>query len=182
MDITKLVNMTSRAWSLKILALLHQGVPGRQAPLLAAAQASRTSFVASLNHLIDLKLMERNPGHGHPLRPEFRLTAEGHRFAPYASEIVQAAEQSDDRLIVIQKTWTVPILAATKEPRRFSEVKSTLPMVNDRALSQSLDLLQKNDWLRREVDTDCRPPRPIYQAQNAGLDISRIIDSMPLNG
>ena len=36
MDIETLVKLTSRSWSLNILALLHSGVPGRQAPLLAA--------------------------------------------------------------------------------------------------------------------------------------------------
>lgn len=180
MDIKRLVNMTSRAWSLKILDLFHQGVPGRQAPLLAAAQASRTSFVASLNHLIELKLVERNPGHGHPLRPEYRLTDEGRAFARVASQIVNAAEQNENKLMVIQKTWTVPVLAVAKEPMRFSELKSTLPMVNDRALSQSLDLLQRNDWVQREVNASCRPPMPIYQAKNVGLEISKIVGTLPL--
>ncbi len=36
MDITLLVNVTARAWSLDILARIAEGTPCRQAPLIAA--------------------------------------------------------------------------------------------------------------------------------------------------
>ncbi|MGB7270169.1 MAG: transcriptional regulator, partial [Albidovulum sp.] len=51
MDIVLFVNITSRAWALPILSNLHEGVAGRQAPLLAATGASRTAFSQSLDHL-----------------------------------------------------------------------------------------------------------------------------------
>lgn len=86
MDIKFLVNVTSRAWALPILAGLHDGVPGRQAPLLTATGASRTAFAQSMDHLIGIGLLERNPGHGHPLRPEFRLTKQGAGVAELASK------------------------------------------------------------------------------------------------
>lgn len=84
MDISQLVNITSRAWALPILSSLHTGVAGRQAPLLAATGASRTAFAQSMEHLISIGLLERNPGHGHPLRPEFRLTPPGIEAAAIA--------------------------------------------------------------------------------------------------
>lgn len=175
MDINSLVKITSRAWSLKILALMHEGVPGRQAPLLAAAQASRTAFSASLNHLIELKLLERNPGHGHPLRPEFKLTPRGAEFAKIAESIVNAAPTSIDSGL-LKKSWTVPVLAVIESPRHFIDIKAKLPTVTDRALSQSLNSLQQHDWLRRDVDVSKRPPRPIYQAVNTGIQISHVVN------
>jgi len=174
MDIKFLVNVTSRAWSLKILALLHQGVPGRQAPLLSAAQASRTAFAASLSHLIELGLLERNPGYGHPLRPEYRLTSVGVKMAEIAAEIVSAVDDPAATAI-LRKSWTVPILAVTEKPRHFVEIKSELLPVTDRALSQSLGLLHQQNWLTRDVDTSNWPPRPFYQVANAGIDICRAI-------
>ena len=77
MYIKSFVNITSKAWAMPILLNLYDGVPGRQATLLAATGASRAAFAQSMEHLIKIGLLERNPGHGHPLRPEFRLTQLG---------------------------------------------------------------------------------------------------------
>ena len=174
MDINILVKITSRAWALKILALLHQGLPGRQAPLLHAAQANRTAFAASLSHLVDLELLERNPGHGHPLRPEFRLTLQGAAIAKIAAEIVGVGSKPSEAAI-LRKSWTVPILAVTNTPLRFIEIKSELRSVTDRALSKSLGLLHEQKWLLRSVDESNWPPRPVYLAANRGNDISKAI-------
>ena len=174
MDIRTLVNITARAWSLNILALLHEGVPGRQAPLLAATSASRTSFSSSLHHLVQLKLLERNPGHGHPLRPEFRLTQSGIEAAKTANRIVTAVPD-DAEFALLRRSWTVPILAVTDTPRRFSVIKSDLATITDKALSTSLYQLETRDWLQREIDTSQRVPFPIYQATNKGFEISQAI-------
>ncbi|NRB01490.1 MAG: winged helix-turn-helix transcriptional regulator, partial [Rhodobacteraceae bacterium] len=115
MDIILLVKLSARAWSLPILAAFHRGVAGRQAPLLTATGAGRTAFAASLEHLIELGLVERNPGHGHPLRPEFRLTEKGRAAAEAAGEIYGVV--SDDAgAAVLRRSWTLPILALTGAP------------------------------------------------------------------
>ncbi|SFR98535.1 winged helix-turn-helix transcriptional regulator [Yoonia litorea] len=174
MDISTLVKLTSRAWSLTILALMHDGVARRQAPLLAASKASRTAFAASLDHLVSLGLLERNPGHGHPLRPEFRLTPNGVRYAAIASRIIDAVPEEEE-LSLLRRNWTVPILAVTPRPRRFSGIKSDLPTITDRALSISLQQLEESEWLGRDIDTSARPPFPTYTALSKGLEISRAI-------
>ena len=175
MDIKTLVKLTSRAWSLKILALLHTGVPGRQAPLLKATSASRTAFASSLEHLVQLGLLERNPGHGHPLRPEFRLTRSGVKAAEIADRIVKAVPDESE-FALLRRSWTVPILALTDTPRRFSSIKSDLATITDRALSTSLYQLEACEWLQRDIDTSRRVPFPTYLAVNRGIEISRAID------
>ncbi|SFT82186.1 transcriptional regulator, HxlR family [Pseudovibrio denitrificans] len=175
MDIATLVKLTSRAWSLNILAHLHAGVPGRQAPLLAASGASRTSFAASLEHLVGLGLLERNPGHGHPLRPEFRLTPKGVRAAEIASRIVNAVP-NDNEFSLLRKSWTVPILALTATPQRFSSIRTDLATITDRALSASLVRLEEREWIRRDINTTQRVPFPTYCAANTGIQINRAID------
>ncbi|WP_428640812.1 winged helix-turn-helix transcriptional regulator [Roseibium sp.] len=174
MDLPLLVNLTSKAWSLKILALLHSGVPGRQAPLIAATNASRSSFASSLDHLVQLGLLEKNPGHGHPLRPEFRLTQKGVSAAAIAARIVEIAPEGD-AFAVIRRSWTVPILALTASPKRFSVIKSGLGAITDRALSQSIGVLEERLWLTREIDVSQRSPFPTYQAVNAGRKINLVI-------
>lgn len=174
MDTRTLVKLTSRAWSLNILAALHAGVPGRQAPLLAATSAGRTAFASSLAHLVQLGLLERNPGHGHPLRPEFRLTPSGIEAAGIASKIVQAVPDETE-FALLRLNWTVPILALTDRPRRFSAIKSDLATITDRALATSLHHLEDKAWLQRDIVTSQRIPYPTYRAANTGSKISRVI-------
>ncbi len=175
MDIKTIVKITSRAWSLEILAMIHSGVPGRQAPLLSSIGANRTAFAKSLVHLVNLGLLERNPGHGHPLRPEYRLTLEGAKIAKVAGNIVDIVP-SDEEFALLRRTWTIPVLTVIHTPRRFTEIKSELFSITDRALSKSLDQLQELKWLRREIDIEVRPPRPSYQAVNAGFKICQAVN------
>lgn len=170
MDNRTLVKITSRAWSLDILASLDGGVAGRQAPLLAATGASRTAFGQSLAHLIELGLLERNPGHGHPLRPEFRLTPAGVEAAAMAGRI-KAATPAPEASALLRRSWTVPVLATCRQPRFFSDIKRELAPITDRALSGALKQLQAQDWLSRATATEMHPPRPLYQARNAGAEI-----------
>ncbi|MEP5729053.1 MAG: winged helix-turn-helix transcriptional regulator [Sulfitobacter sp.] len=177
MDINLIVNISSRAWSLRILALMHQGTPGRQAPLLAKTNAGRTAFGQSLRHLIDLGLVERNPGHGHPLRPEYRLTAQGIEAAALADQIEHAAPQ-DIGNTLLRRTWTVPVLAVSHQPVFFSDIKAALPAITDRALSQSLKQLRACEWVTRDVSTEVSPPRAVYQTINAGAFIGAALTAV----
>ncbi len=172
MDIQSLVNITSRAWAIPILSNLHAGIAGRQAPLLAATGASRTAFAQSMDHLIAMGLLERNPGYGHPLRPEFRLTQQGIVAAAIANKIQTVSAQQDQDLL--RRTWTLPILTAIHTPSHFNDIKRNLHRVTDRALSQSLKSMETRNWVRRKVDETARPPRSIYSAVNTGRKISSI--------
>lgn len=172
MDIATFVNTTSRAWAIPILAKLHDGTAGRQAPLLAATGASRTAFAQSMDHLISIGLLERNPGYGHPLRPEFRLTNLGVSAAAIASRIQSVTTDKDQDLI--RRSWTLPVLTAIHTPRHFNEIKRNLRTVTDRALSQSLKSMEKRHWVQRDVDDAARPPRSLYRAVNTGELISGV--------
>ncbi|MEO0342013.1 MAG: winged helix-turn-helix transcriptional regulator [Pseudomonadota bacterium] len=171
MDINDLVKLTSKAWSLQILAALDQGVPGRQAALLISLNVSRSAFPASLKHLIDIGLVDRNPGHGHPLRPEFRMTEKGRAAAHMAGKIVKYVDVPS--LPALRKAWTVPVLAVSGKPIRFSGLRSALPAISDRALSQSLVLLENRCWIERCMDMSARTPFPIYRAINEGAMIHK---------
>jgi DNA-binding HxlR family transcriptional regulator len=173
MDIALFVNITSRAWAMPILSSLHSGVAGRQAPLLAATGAGRTAFAQSMEHLIELGLLERNPGYGHPLRPEFRLTNLGRTVAAIATRIHDVSQDEDWPLL--RRSWTLPVLTLLHEPSHFADMKRHLPTITDRALSQSLKSLEARNWVCRSVDGVARPPRSIYRAVNTGGLISQVI-------
>ncbi len=168
-----LVNITSRAWALPILFSMHSGVAGRQAPLLAATGAGRTAFSQSMDHLIALGLIERNPGYGHPLRPEFRLTSLGKTAANIANKIHHVSAEEDWTLL--RRSWTLPVLTSLHTPRQFGDIKRNLPTITDRALSQSLKSMESKDWVCRSVDGAARPPKSVYSAVNTGGLISQVL-------
>jgi len=172
MDIALFVNITSRAWALPILSNLHEGVAARQAPLLAATGASRTAFAQSLDHLIKIGLVERNPGYGHPLRPELRLTAQGIAAAAIANKVQKVP--MDEGQDLLRRSWTLPVLTSLHAPSHFNQIKRNLQTITDRALSQSLKSMESRNWVCRSVDQAARPPRSIYRAVNTGEVISRI--------
>ncbi len=156
-----------------ILSCLHSGVAGRQAPLLAATGAGRTAFAQSMDHLIEIGLIERNPGYGHPLRPEFRLTHLGVSAAAIAHKVYEVSTQEDQPLL--RRSWTLPILTSLHTPSHFSDIKRNLPTITDRALSQSLKSMEARRWVCRSVDGAARPPRSTYSAVNTGGLISQLI-------
>lgn len=173
MYIDAFVNITSKTWSIPILSSLHNGVPGRQATLLAATGAGRTAFGQSIDHLIKLGLLERNPGHGHPLRPEFRLTLAGKSAAVIASGIQSVCTNEDSALL--RRSWTLPVLTSLHRSSHFNDIKRDLRTITDRALSQSLKVMEHQKWVLRSVNDSARPPRPIYKTVNRGLMISELL-------
>lgn len=180
MDINQLVNLCSKAWALPLLAAMSRGMDGRQALLVRETGAGRTAFRQSLDHCIDLDLIERNPGHGHPLRPEFRLTADGSRWAALANGIVSTAGKDGQE--ILRLTWPVPVLAALPDHNRFRQLKSALPGITDRALSQALVRLETAAWVEREVLPDVRPPVALYKPVSVGADISAILRDFGFRG
>lgn len=172
MDIHSLVNITSRAWALSILSNLHDGVAGRQAALIAATGASRSAFAQSMEHLIEIGLLERSPGHGHPLRPEFRLTPNGVTAAAIANKV--RCVSGDDDQDLLRRAWTLPVLTTLQMPRHFNEIRRNLSTITDRALSQTLKSMEDRSWVHRDVDSTARPPKSIYSAVNVGAIISQV--------
>ncbi len=175
MYIDVFVNITSRAWALPILSKLHEGIAGRQAPLLTATGASRTAFAQSMDHLITIGLIERNPGYGHPLRPEFRLTDKGIQAAAIAHKIRKVTKDEDQDLL--RRSWTLPVLTSLYTPSHFNDIKRNLQTISDRALSQSLKAMESRNWVCRVVDGAARPPRSLYHSINTGGLISQVTAS-----
>ena len=104
------------------------------------------------------------------------MTEDGAAAAVIAGKIVESL--SDERAFaIIKRSWIVPILALTGTPQRFSSIKAALGGVTDRALSQSLILLEDHDWLKREIDVSQRAPFPTYLAINEGRKINLAINS-----
>jgi DNA-binding HxlR family transcriptional regulator len=136
----------------------------RFATLTGRLGVTGESLRRTLAYLRDERLVDRNPGYGHPLRPEYLLTARGRRLAPRARAVMDALAGHE---AVGLKKWSLPVLAELVEPRRFSELNAALPATS-RALALALKDLETAGLVRRTV-TDDHPPQVSYETTDPKL-------------
>ncbi len=172
MDNVAFATLCSRAWSLPVLAHLA-GQPrlgARISPTAHALGAGRQSISATFAHLGELGLLERMPGHGHPLRPEARLSEAGAAVAAWAQPFWAFLEP--DERATARRAWTLPVLRVARDMRSFGELRCELSPVTDRALALCLKRLVAQRLLRRDVDGAQRPPRVTYVGSGRGAALS----------
>ena len=150
-----------------VLAEIARTRGSRFATLAGRLGIAGESLRRTLAYLLEEGLVERNPGYGHPLRPEYLLTRRGKIVAPHVRRLV---EELGGREEVGLKKWSLPILAELDEPRRFSELRAALP-ASPRALALALKDLQAARLVRRRV-TDEYPPQVRYEATRAARPIA----------
>jgi DNA-binding HxlR family transcriptional regulator len=157
--VSTLVALCHHRWSLPVLAELGRTGGSRFATLTGRLGVTGESLRRTLAYLQNEDLVERNPGYGHPLRPEYLLTPIGRELAPAARRLLGALA---DRRELGLKKWSLPILAELAEPRRFSELRAALP-ATPRALAIALKDLEDAGLVVRTVSSD-RPPQVRYAA------------------
>ena len=67
----------------------------------------RETLRRTLDALVEAELVARNPGYGHPLRPEYVLTARGRRLGPAAARLVEALRDEGLEDLGLKK-WSTP--------------------------------------------------------------------------
>lgn len=159
-----LIALCHHRWSLPVLAEIGRTRGSRFATLTGRLGVAGESLRRTLAYLHEKGLVDRNPGYGHPLRPEYVLTPSGRALAPRAQRVVRAVAGREH---VGLKKWSLPVLAELTEPRRFSELRAALP-VTARALALALADLESAGLVRRSVTED-RPPQTRYEATDAEL-------------
>jgi len=174
MYIQGLVKIFEKAWALTALALIKQGTPARIAVLAAAAGTTRSAMRPSVLHLQELGLLAPNKGHGHPLRPEAKLTPTGEFWARLALNLDRLLSGEQERRLV-RLNWTLPTLRAVHSPARFTSIRQALGPVSDSALSTTLQRLETTAWLERQVDIGVKPPKVTYASINQGRAIAKLL-------
>ncbi len=151
-----------------MLAEIERTKGSRFATLAGKLGVSGESLRRTLGWLVEAGLVTRNPGYGHPLRPEYVFTSRGARLGPRAKALLEALQGHQD---VGLKKWSLPVLAELDEPRRFSELHAALPEATPRALTLALKDLAAAGLVTRTV-LDDYPPSVVYEATAAGRPIA----------
>lgn len=162
-----LISLGQHRWMLPVLAELQRRGGARFAELRNLLDLPRDSLVRTIDVAIAAGWAQRNPGHGHPLRPEVILTEAGRQLAVLALALADALAQQGLAPAMLGR-WSLPLiqgLAAGKE--RFNELARHLPEATPRALSQALQRLVGNDLVGRSVDPGY-PPTSRYRLTARG--------------
>ena len=162
-----LVQLGSHRWLVPLLADLAAHKGARFVELIHRLGLPRDSLTRTLDAAATIGWVQRNPGHGHPLRPEYVLTEVGAAAAARSATI--AAAQSAIGLPPDATTrWTLPLVAGIGAGHdRFNALSRLLAPATPRALSQGLSALGERGLVRREV-VDMRPPTSRYGLTERG--------------
>jgi len=176
-----LANLFHRRWSTAVLSELHRGdaqPSGAKFITLAnRLRVSRETLRDTLIHLIWLQLVRRNSGYGHPMRPEYLLTAAGTAIAPACEQLLKRLSNLQDESGLKNK-WSLPTLFAIGHgASRFGEIKSLLPSITARALTLSLKDLAEPGAITRLV-IDEYPPTTAYRLTPAGRRLLRPVSAL----
>ncbi|TPV96986.1 MAG: transcriptional regulator [Myxococcales bacterium FL481] len=157
-----LAKLSSRAWSLPVLAHLSESDGCRVSPTAHAVGAGRNIVGQTFRHLADVGMLQRAAGHGHPLRPEFQLTPRGKAVAAWARTFLSG--MSDNEWKTARRAWTLPVLRLLRDPCTFTELSTSLQPVTDRGLSLCLS---------RMIGARFIEPRTMAELANGYVAIGR---------
>jgi len=162
-----LKRLTAGRWLLPLLAHLEAEQGSRFAAMLGRLGLSRSALAASLVQLQAEGWIRRNPGHGHPLRPEYVLTRAGEPIAAFAARVMAQRERLGLEPAQLPR-WSLPIVGRLSGQRaRFSALRVALPPVTPRALSLTLKQMLSTDLVDRAL-ADEFPPIAIYGLTGRG--------------
>lgn len=134
-----------------MLAELYQRDGARVVELVNGLDTSRATVRQTVDHLVACGWVMANPGHGHPLRPEFVLTPEGREIGARCSVLRRAARREGVEDAMLRR-WSVPLVVSIGAGvDRFREIARVLSPITDRALSLALGVLEESRVVDRRV-------------------------------
>lgn len=161
-----LARLFHHRWALPALAQVTRERGSKFITLSKRLGVAPDSLKRALMRLSELDLVVRNPGYGHPMRPEYILGALGHEVAGDAVRLWRWIQRAEVERLSLKK-WTLPSLAAIGfGAHRFHEIRESLAEATPRALTLALKDLVALDVVTRRVD-DGYPPTPRYTASPA---------------
>jgi DNA-binding HxlR family transcriptional regulator len=166
--------LTRYRWTLLTLAELQQSEGAKFVTVMRRLNASDRAIRQSLDYLASERWVERNPGYGHPLRPEYIVTTEGAPAGGLAQTI--ADHLGPHRRSLSTDRWALAVLASFENSSmRFTELAQRNAPVSPRALALTLKHLVEAGLLKRTV-SEGFPPAVGYDLTDDGKDLRNLLN------
>ncbi len=163
--------LESNRWAIPVLALLHREHGARFAVMARAFDLPHNSLSRCLAYLRECGWVLPNPGHGHPLRPEYVLSDAGRPVAALCGRIEEARARLRLGAGDLPR-WSLPLVAGLgPDWTRFGALQARLAPVTPRALSTTLKAVIDEELVRRRLE-DRYPPLPLYALTRKGQELA----------
>ena len=158
--------LSAGRWLMPVLAALADSGGSRFSVLERQLQVSKSVLSATLAKLEAEGWIGRNPGHGHPLRPEYLLTPQGQGVAGWCKKVI-----AQRRALGLEPgalgRWSLPLIGEIGSGwSRFSVLQRGLAPISPRALSLELASLCDAALIDR------RAPGPLYGLTGRGISLA----------
>lgn len=164
-------------WAVPVLAELHADRGAKFITLVSRLHVSRDALQRTLKALIHAGLIRKNPGYGHPMRPEYILTKKGTRLGPDCVHLMDRLGKLGTRRVGLRK-WSMPVLLALRDGvQRFSQLDAALPGITARALTMALKDLEAAGLVERVI-VDGYPPKVIYKRAKAAKTLLAPLEAL----
>ena len=166
-----LQQLGANRWAMPLMAALDREGGIRFAVAAAGLGAPRNSLARTFEHVVAAGWVLRNPGHGHPLRPEYLLTETGRPIAAGCVRLMAARGRLGLAPPDLTR-WTLPLIASLDgEHRRFNDLLMRMAPVSPRALSMTLKQGLSATLVDRRLEA-AFPPTPLYGLTRNGLALA----------
>ena len=173
----RLAILFHRRWAVPVLAELHRGRGAKFVTLVSRLGISRDVARQTLDALVEHHWVKRNPGYGHPMRPEYLLTARGAKLAPACARLLGTLRRLGLERVGLRK-WTLPVVLAIRgSGTRFNELKGVLPGITARALTLALKSLEEASLVERSI-ADGHPPYSTYRLTRRGRNLAPAVERL----
>lgn len=164
-------------WNIPILAELAASEGCKYVTLSHRLTVADGPLRQSLDFLIANEWVTRNPGYGHPSRPEYILTESGREIAGQCRATLELLDALAQTRIGLNR-WTVPLLVSLAGGRhRFGELCGELDGITPRALANSLRETIEAGLAERRVTSEM-PVAVSYHLTTTGARMTRIWTSL----
>lgn len=172
-----LLSLFHHRWAVPIIAELDRDGGARFATLMRRLGAPKESLRYTLSYLAAQRLVMRNPGYGHPVRPEYILGELGGHVGAAIRELVDWLRARGIEAPCLQK-WPLVVLRRIDGGHgRFSELRAGLQGMTPRALSLALRSVCDLGLCDREV-VEGRPPSTRYSTTAMGRELSEMLGTI----
>lgn len=159
-------------WFIPLLALASREDGVRSAALAARLGISRSLLAGVLDRLLGKGWVMRNPGHGHPLRPEYILTDAGRPVGAWCERVMEERRGLGLDGNALGR-WALPLIGRLdRRWERFSWLEAQLSPISPRSLSLALKQLLEVRLADRRLE-DSFPPKPLYGLTGRGQRLAR---------